>query len=610
MFFRWLVFIGVFLLFFTQVSFGQHRKRDTTTVNRSDSIIEEVKVFAQKKNIVSRLLRNFIVIERKKVPQKGKEVSEKPYARFEDKIIRNIDVKVLDVFGATINDTSKVARSRFEKAGNRVHKRTYNWVIRQRLLIKSGQKVNPLVISETERVLRQSRNIYDARVIIREIKNNPDSVDVTVIAQDVWSITGSGSFTPSTPSGNLNLRDVNFFGLGNELSGKVYYNKNDTTPWHYTFDYANYNISNTFLIGTLYYHNLPGGTDYGLGLNRDFFSPSIKWAGGAKFNWSENRIFIYGRDSSIASVGYNNNQQDFWLGYGADFGREKKENNFYAAGRLFRTDYTKRPEEDTFRLAYQSNTLYLGSIGYSHRRFIKENYIFGLGRTEDIPVGQLLTATAGYEDGVFYHRPYLGIRAAYSVYTNRFGYFSGSAEWGGYRNNRDWQDAVINTDLLFYSKLIAIGGWRWRNFFWNRLSYGYKIAPGKILNIDRKEGIRGFSEAKVFGNKKYVINYESVFYSPFNLLGFRTAFSFFADFAFIGRPTTSLLKDRFYQAYGIGFRFRNEHLIFRTIQVTLAYYPAGANDIKEQAFKLFEESRTYFQFDNFQFVKPTTIVFQ
>jgi hypothetical protein len=231
-----------------------------------------------------------------------------------------------------------------------------------------------------------------------------------------------------------------------------------------------------------------------------------------------------------------------------------------------------------------------------------------LGRTEDIPVGKSLSITAGYEFGQIFNRPYFGIRGALSHYIQKIGYLSGSLEFGGFRYLNHWQDEVVTGEILFYSKLISLGSWRWRNFFWDRITYGYNTAPGKILNINQREGIRGFSGDYIVGNKKFVINYESVFITPYNILGFRTAFILFGDFAFIGMNQESLFKSKFYQAYGVGFRFRNEHLIFRTIQFTFAYYP-GVKRIDEQQFKFFEDSRNFYQFTNFQFSRPRVVEF-
>lgn len=595
---------------FVSYSYSQKTNKDSVA-NKSDSIIYQVKAFAEKDNIFSKLLRNFLVIERKTESKESKSHSDKTFDEYEGRYIRNINISVLDVFGSSINNPQKRERSWFEKAGNKVHKNTKEWVIRQRLLFKPGDELEPLRISETERILRQYKNTYDARIIVKRIPSTKDSVDLFVLVQDVWSITGSGSANLGRPSGMLRLVDVNFLGLGNELSGQILYDKKDSVQWHYTLEYTNYNILKTFAVGNVYYKNLPHALNYGLGINKEFFSPTVKWAGGLNINWLENKEFIYDQDSSVLNSPFSNNQQDLWLGYGTNFGSRttrKREVNYYLAGRILNTNFTKFPSDSLLRSGYQDYTIYLASIGYVYRRFIKDNFIFGLGRTEDIPVGKTLMFTIGYENGFLFKRPYYGVRGGISQYFNKIGYLSTTLEWGSFRNSNQWQDKVISAEILFYSKLIQLDTWRWRNFIWNRITYGYNTAPGKVLNINQREGIRGFNGNYVFGNKKYVVNYESVFYTPFNILGFRTAFMIFADFAFIGKNQDPLFRGKFYQAYGLGLRFRNEHLIFRTIQLTLGYYP-NTRSTDQNTVEFFEESRTFYQFRTFQFPKPQPLEF-
>ena len=65
-----------------------------------------------------------------------------PYIEHQDKIIRSISIKQLG-FDKIFTDTLK----RFNNIGNRVlntlHVDTYDWVIRDNLFIKTGNRVNP-----------------------------------------------------------------------------------------------------------------------------------------------------------------------------------------------------------------------------------------------------------------------------------------------------------------------------------------------------------------------------------------------------------------------------------------------------------------------------------
>ncbi|MGB3617848.1 MAG: hypothetical protein WBA12_06990, partial [Catalinimonas sp.] len=85
--------------------------------------------------------------------------------------------------------------------------------------------------------------------------------------------------------------------------------------------------------------------------------------------------------------------------------------------------------------------------------------------------------------------------------------------------------------------------------------------------------LRGVARGQVRGNKRVVLSAESVLFTPFNLLGFRTAPFVFADFSVVVPNNRRLFTGPLYQGWGLGLRIRNEHLAFNTFQLRLAWYP-------------------------------------
>ncbi|MDE5695520.1 MAG: hypothetical protein K2H77_06075, partial [Alistipes sp.] len=65
-----------------------------------------------------------------------------------------------------------------------------------------------------------------------------------------------------------------------------------------------------------------------------------------------------------------------------------------------------------------------------------------------------------------------------------------------------------------------------------------------------------------------VLNTETVFFTPWQPLGFRIAFFGFADFGLIGYSPNAFRND-FFASLGGGVRIKNERLIFSTIQIRL-----------------------------------------
>ena len=100
--------------------------------------------------------------------------SAKPFEKFRGKVIRNIRIKILPPFGANVYDTGRYAETGIGKALNGVHINTRKYVIRRNLLFKKGDKVNPAIMADNERLLRNISSIDNARIIIAQSDRGSD----------------------------------------------------------------------------------------------------------------------------------------------------------------------------------------------------------------------------------------------------------------------------------------------------------------------------------------------------------------------------------------------------------------------------------------------------
>ncbi|MGE5496955.1 MAG: hypothetical protein ACM3Q2_02735, partial [Syntrophothermus sp.] len=69
-----------------------------------------------------------------------------------------------------------------------------------------------------------------------------------------------------------------------------------------------------------------------------------------------------------------------------------------------------------------------------------------------------------------------------------------------------------------------------------------------------------------------------------------------------------LTDSRLYQGYGIGFRIRNEHLIFPNFQFMFGYYP-GSTTPGGERFNFFKQTSMYYKLNQFQFSRPDVVQF-
>jgi hypothetical protein len=397
-----------------------------------------------------------------------------------------------------------------------------------------------------------------------------------VYIQDIWSINGSASYNKGDKSGSFSFNDINFLGFGNEFKGGLRFDNALSHGWDWEGSYTYNNIQRTFLAAKLYYTSGRDNQQYGLMIGRDFISPVISWAGAIAQDWQNIRYpNLRNIHQQVETVRLN--RQDYWFGYAFDIKPFDptivNQNRFNIAGRIIRTVFSQKPDFDTMNL-FQDNTFYLGRIGYSYRTYFQERYIFGLGRTEDIPLINMIELIFGLEKGATTSQPYYGLKTGYSFYNDNLGYVYGEFQTGAFRSNDKWLNRTSVLELLYFSKLNTIGTYKWRHYLGSRYSYSYDpLRPEDILNINNEGGLRGFSDGSLKGNKKLILNYEADIFVPLKFLGFKLAVITFADFGLISPANSSFFASRLYQGYGIGFRIKNEHLIFPPIQFMIGFYP-------------------------------------
>lgn len=427
---------------------------------------------------------------------------------------------------------------------------------------------------------------------------------MVVLTQDVWSLSGDASVNRKIDQGFVSLKDINFLGLGTEIATKIKFSDQYSNNWNWDGSLIWHNIKHSFFTGRISRKTETDYLQWGGGINRDFFSPIIKWAGGFDLDWTKNRFWILQDSTSVlANLAYLT--FDIWGGFATDFTSDVIQslyrNKFNFSMRIMRTNFHEIPAVDNS--TFQNNTFYLSRFGFAKRSFYKDRYIFGLGRTEDIPVGFITSFLYGYEVGGQYERPYYGIYAGLSKFNYLFGYFYTGVQIGAYRQDGNWTQNRTSLSFLYISKLLMSSQFRWRHYVWSRFSYAEDPLLINILNINNGQGLRGAGVSKK-GNKKVVINYENNLFTPLSILGFNIAFISFADFGLISEKNESLLKSKLYQGYGLGIRVRNEHLVTGTIQIMFGFYPG-----KDPRFNAFEQNRSFYNFDEFRFSKPGIIDF-
>ena len=589
--------------------------KDTATahqappVHKKARIVDVLQRFALKDNLVSKLLRSIMVFDKKSPPADTTKVSETKYENYECRIVRNIEIVVLGPFGYSTSEKYGRQIQRLQRLGDKLHYNTRHWIIKEKLLFREGDQIDAVKISESERLVRQSPYIVDDKIYIDSIPGDHDSVDAIVIVKDVFDYTGGASGNPAVPNGNANITDINFLGLGQAVSASVSYDPQYASPYGYSGSYTVPQIANTYISGQAHYNALNYNRNYGMNLSRPFFSTTTRWAGGADIELNHTAYQVTLPDSNAYSGLHDYSTSDFWLGYAFPLNESSlyrfKKSQLILSGRFYNVNYFNQKKIPADLNHFFSNeTFYLAAIGFTHRDYYKDHYIFAFGKTEDIPLGYLFTLNAGPDFFRGAMRWYSGTKASYGWNNSSLGYMYLSAETGGFLNSNQIEEGVINTEFMYFTNLLPIGRWQCRQYLYNQYTIGYNRQPGEALTINGGlSGLQQFNSPTVNGTQRWSNNFEADFFSPWKPLGFEIVLVAFIDDALIGNHDVTILQSHLYQGYGAGVRFKNEHFIFNTLQLSFHFFPdAGLANARSWVYN--STGHPDFSFQDFQFSEP------
>jgi hypothetical protein len=611
------------------------RATETTTAPPADSLgrrFDEERVrlglmrYTRRKTIAGRALSAFFRLTKPREEDHGLDavLLNRQFDQHNFKIVRHVTITAFDAFGYSLNDSLRQPRSLLEKAGNAVHLRTARSRIRQLLLFRPGQPLLPQSLAESERLLRQTDEILDARVLVNEQTATRDSVDVLVYTTDVFSITG-GYELRGPNAGIITAGDQNFLGLGHQLDNRYQFGRDLPQNWGYE---GNYRVPfRNFVYAKGYYYNEFESHSGGVAVQRDFYSPTARWAGALSLDVFNLRIVLprdpfpaEGEQPNFKIRSFTN--QSLWVGRALrlrsyDLGYENPGRLIIAASiarENHTTNPTATPENPAGTPDDRTRTTALGTIGYSVRRYYKDKYLFGFGRTEDVPAGTLLSLTAGYESNLVGPRRYIDARIAGAGYSERQGYLYGSLGFSTFQRVADggWEQGLLNGQFLYFTRRYRQGNYQSRHLLSARSTVGFNRYPAEVLLsgvTSNADGVRGFRpDGQILATSRFLAHYEGTVYTPLSLLGFRMAMLAFADAAFItervggGSPFGA---DAPYTGFGIGLRFRNELTVLRTFQILLGFYPRG--QLTPNGLRLFETNRDSYQFSDFSFGQPSVV---
>lgn len=509
-----------------------------------------------------RSIANFLIGTRSSADDayaiKENVVSKDYFTTFAGKVITKINIVNVNIFSRTEDDDL----SWTEQALESLHVKTRYDVIAKNLLFKVGQTVNPYTFATNEQLLRSKSYLATAFIIIINDKKHPDGVIVNVFTRDNWTISVSGVLG-SNPRGDI--FDRNFVGSGNMLKFS-YYPKTSNQMDAFMTEYAVNNLGGTFANATLF-AGIGGTTNaFHVKVDRPFILPSDHIWGG-KIGYVEERIGLTSIDTMIQ---YKREEIGLHYGFSVNLNRTTGTSLYFTTNAHFKKFTKKLEPTKTMHPFFTDRLSVLANVGISQQNFFQGNMIYGYGRTEDIPYGYKFEVVGGWEKNfTLGDRLYFGAEARWGGLT-KAGYFDFTVGGGSYLTpEKRFQQVDLRASINYFSPLFSAGSLYLRQFANINYRHGIRRLDGEMEKLTYYSGmdVRGLRVPDYMrGVNRFVINTETVFFTPIFFYHFRFAFFSWIDAGWLGMNDV-FYKNEFSSALGVGVRIKNERLIFNNIQI-------------------------------------------
>lgn len=603
-------FLLVLIVFQYTTSFAQYSLQDTIKIQKQEHFYDSLEYRANQGQLTSWIYDALISPPRPYVDKKALALDY--YNQYEGKIIAEIRIKALDVFGPSLRDTTKKAKTGVEEAANTIHTKSNLKTIRKQLIFKIGDMLDPEVMYENERIIRNLSYIKDTKFLVEQDSIYPGLVNVTVLTKDRFSFGITGGVN-GTSSGDVKLYNRNIFGVGHELSVRFVGHLHKEPYLGVETFYNINNINGSFLDIRLGYMNSYKREGFIFDLDKPFFTPTVKWGYGAYLARMLRTDRITDNDPVRLDKPINLSFNSIWGGRGINISPQKENITqlVFSAG-INNWEYFSKPDNiEGNQHFFANHTLYMAGITLSQRRFLQDHLVYSYGITEDIPEGFKNEFIYGYDANQFGDRHYFHFFTSNgNLLLSRSGYLYLSAGIGGYFHDGSFEEGQIQANLDFISKLRTIGRKRVRTFVTTSYTTGIRRYDIENLTLGKLDHIRGFKSDDIdaIGKQRLSLKLEEVIFMPQQFYKFNLAFFGFADVGIIGSNNQLIFTQNYYSGVGFGLRLHNENLVFETIRVRFAFYPFFPKDFHFFGFVLDEQSKQ--EFNSFETTAPKPIRFE
>ncbi len=413
---------------------------------------------------------------------------------------------------------------------NEFHSVTREWVVREQLLFQEGDTYYATRVRESERILRDLKFIYDARV--RPWRRCGNQVDVEVITRDIWTFTPTVSFSRSGGENEyaLGFRDTNFLGTGKQVA--LRYDSDDERAGT-TAIYEDPALGGSRWQMRVSLTDNDDGHDHRFRLTRPFFSVYERWSAGVRLEDWELEQNIWFRGDEVQEFDHAQESVRLFGGIATDRELDQQVGRWLLGYQYERNDFAfsnsdipppELPEDRDYSYPF---------IGYQsiEDEYIEAHNLNYLGRTEDLYTGEHYYWNLGYSAealGATRDQIHLSGRYGNTLRVSARDLWLVDSELSGFWSLDDSE--FENLWWTVSSRYFLRQGPRWSVFAGIRLDYTDGLTGDRQLTLGGQNGLRGYDRHYQVGDRSAVFNIEQRYYSdwhPLRLL--RVGFAVFFD---------------------------------------------------------------------------------
>jgi hypothetical protein len=500
-----------------------------------------------------------------------------PYEYYSDKVIREVNIIILEPFGTDVYNPQKTPDKKIQKVGNKMQVKTREWVIKQDLFFREGQLFDPKSIFDSERMLWQDQNFKDVRINAKEVDDV--FVDIDVIVRDRWSFRIQSSVEVSRIQ--IGLGFANLFGVPQILKAYVNLNYNKNNIYGISLSYRYRNIKRSRISLSADYDHDKFSNRAGIGAYRTFDNINMRWAGSADFRFSSRQLGVADILNPNQPTGYLRSlNHNYWVSASLPI---KNSRLFSNSHRLIlsysfkRNDFIKKPftRSNDFAEVYLDNYSSLAGIGFSKWDFYTDQNVYLLGIKEYFPKGlsvAVLAGSTGDED--FANRFYSGLYLNYGIMIKKAGFLNINSTYGGYVFKGNYDQFSWRLRLNYFTDAYKMGKANFRQLFRVQTIMSFNRPTGREINLNSGLGFNELNTPSYRGTHSLLFRLEENFIANFKVLGFNPSVFLFGNFGFVSkydtRPFAGIESS---QMIGFGLRLRNASLGMDLIEISLGYFP-------------------------------------